>query len=265
MHELVIQIVNYNTKKYLVRCLDLVFNDLHGSSIDYKILVLDNHSADDLGDLQEKYQLSDKIEFYKNNKNVGFGGGHNILANKLESKYLLILNPDIIFIEKNTIERMFNFIRQDNKINVLGPQLINGNNRIQAWDHGELQSILSNVLESIGLYFWRPQNKIVPVAWVSGAVFLIQKNIFIKLNGFDDNIFMYGEELELCMRIRKNAGMIVYNPKIKILHIGQVSSRRHKHMFVSYQYILNKHHKGSILYYPAKIVSLVCSLLFSKK
>lgn len=264
MRELVIQIVNYNTKKYLIQCLESVFNDLRGSSIDYKILILDNNSTDDLSDLQGKYQSSDKIGFYKNNKNVGFGAGHNILASKLESKYLLILNPDIIFIETNTISRMLNFIKHDNTISVLGPKLVDAHNHIQAWDHGELRPILSNFLESIGLYFWRPQNKIVKATWVSGAVFLIQKNIFNKLHGFDDNIFMYGEELEFCMRIRKNTGKIVYNPEIKILHIGQVSSRRSKHMFVSYQYILNKHHKDNILYYPAKIVSQACSFLFSR-
>ncbi|MFA6252991.1 MAG: glycosyltransferase family 2 protein [Patescibacteria group bacterium] len=262
MFDLSIQIVNYNTKKYLVGCLDSILKDLKNSNISYKILILDNDSSDDLGDLQLKYKQHNQIEFYKNNKNVGFGGGHNILAKKIDAKYLLILNPDILFIEEKTISRMLDCFLSDSSVKIVGPKLVNKNGRQQAWDYGELHSLLARLLGSIGISFWRPQNKVIEAAWVSGAVFLIERNIFDELHGFDDKIFLYYEELELCLRARQNKAKVMYDPAIKVLHVGLPSSSRNRYMFTSYGYVLDKHYKNNILYYPLKLTAKLLETIF---
>src|SRR3989344_3342676 len=95
MVDLAIQVVNYNTKSYLIRCLDDILRDLKGATFSYRILVLDNHSNDDLSDLAPRY--GGRVEFYRAASNGGFGAGHNFLARQDASRYILILNPDIEF------------------------------------------------------------------------------------------------------------------------------------------------------------------------
>ena len=106
MQDLNIQIVNYKTKQYIKKCLADVFSDLRSSKLDYTINVLDNNSGDDLEDLKQEHN-NKNINIFYSKTNLGFGGGHNLLSKKVEANFILILNPDLEFIEKNTIERLF--------------------------------------------------------------------------------------------------------------------------------------------------------------
>ncbi len=74
--------------------MDNILNDLKGSSINYVINILDNDSEDNLSYLEEKYAKF-AVKFYFSDKNLGFGGGHNLLAKKASAQYLLLVNPDI--------------------------------------------------------------------------------------------------------------------------------------------------------------------------
>ena len=98
MDDIRIQIVNYKTRKYLLECLDSFFNDLRDSSLFYNVAALDNASGDDLSDLTSIFP-DKKLSVTMGAENPGFGEGHNILARNQEARYLLLLNPDIKFIE----------------------------------------------------------------------------------------------------------------------------------------------------------------------
>ena len=114
MTDLVIQIVNYKTKDYLGSLLADLIKDLENSELKYEINILDNNSGDNLLEIENKYRQQN-VSFYYSDKNLGFGGGHNFLSKKSNSKYILILNPDIRFIEKRTIDRLFFRISNDEK------------------------------------------------------------------------------------------------------------------------------------------------------
>jgi GT2 family glycosyltransferase len=83
--DLSIQIINYNTKKYLAICLESILNDLKKSTLKFSISILNNNSKEDLADLKDKFKQKN-IFFYSSKKNLGFGGGHDYLAQR--SKYL---------------------------------------------------------------------------------------------------------------------------------------------------------------------------------
>jgi len=243
MYDLVIQIVNYNTKQHLEECLKTLLLNLEDFPHNYKINILDNNSEDDLSDLMELYKENDKVAFYQNHENKGFGAGHNNLAKKVSARYLLILNPDLKFTEPKTVERLYATVSKDNSIKVVGPKLLTSKREVQWWDHGELKGFLPWVASNIGRSYWKDRNDVAEVAWVSGAIFLVEKNIFDKLEGFDENFFMYKEEEDLCLRIRKHGGKIFYNPFIKVLHSG-TENKKKIYFNKSREYFLEKHFKN---------------------
>ena len=243
MNDLSIQIVNYKTKKYLEKCLKGLFDDLKKSDLTYEINILDNNSGDDSTNLAKKYK-SQKVNFYYSDKNLGFGGGHNFLAKKYIFKYILILNPDLKFIQKNTIKRLFSKIKNDEKIKVIGPKLLTQEEKPQRWDHGQLDELLAKITNRIGHSYWRNLNKSSKVAWVSGAFLMIEKAVHDKIGGFDENFFLYKEEEDLCLRVRKTGGEVWYSPEVKIMHIGSTVARKHEHLAKSSEHFDNKHLKG---------------------
>jgi GT2 family glycosyltransferase len=243
MLDLAIQIVNFRTRRYLPACLDSVIADLSGSGLRSGISVLDNASGDDLGDLQELYA---DVAFRRSDTNRGFGAGHNLLAREVRARHLLILNPDIAFKEPRTIVRLLETLLREPGAKVAGPKLYDPGGKPQRWDHARLRPS------------FRPPESAgdrVEAAWVSGAVFLIDKGLFDELRGFDENIFLYAEEMELCLRIRKQGHRVVYDPTIGVMHVGQVSGRRKDHIYTSYDYILDKHYRNTLLYYPLKALN----------
>jgi GT2 family glycosyltransferase len=244
MLDLTIQIVNFRTRQYLPACLDSVIADLTGSGLRFRISVLDNASGDDLADLQARYA---DVEFTRSDTNRGFGAGHNRLARGVTARHLLILNPDVAFGESRTIGRLIETLRREPGAGVVGPKLYDPEGKAQRWDHARLRPSFRRPPEAAG--------DRVEAAWVSGAVFLIDKEIFDHLQGFDENIFLYAEELELCLRIRKKGHRVVYDPTIGVTHVGQVSGRRKDYIYTSYDYILDKHYRHTLLYYPLKALN----------
>lgn len=241
MHDLVIQIVNYKTKKYLRDCLKSVLEDLKGTNLGYQINVLDNDSGDDLSDLENEYVKTGKVSFYKSEKNLGFGAGHNLLAKKAQATYLLLLNPDVKVIEPNTIGRLVNGI-QKFKAQVIGPRLITAKRRTQWWDHGH----------------WRPRKEPARVLWVSGAVFFIEKTWFDRLGGFDENFFLYVEEEDLCWRLRKEGGSVVYDPTITVMHYGGAAGGdRKRYQPISRAYFIDKRLRNRFGYRFIKFLNLI--------
>lgn len=256
MTNLAIQIVNYKTKDYLSNLLVDLIKDLENSKLEYRINILDNNSGDNLSSLENKYSQQN-VSFYYSDKNLGFGGGHNLLAQKTDAKHILILNPDIRFVEEKTIERLFSKIKDSNKVKVIGPKLITKKKEAQVWDHGELKGFLAKISLRCGNSFWKNRNTIAEVAWVSGAVFLIEKLIFDKVGGFDENFFLYKEEEDLCLRIRKLGYKILYTPDIRIVHIGSVVAKKSEHMRISVEYFLDKHFKNKSGYFFFKFLNKI--------
>src|SRR4051794_21993531 len=96
--DVAVHVVNYRTRRRLEACLPTVVADLAG--LEHRVLGLDNASGDDLGALARAHP---DVEFETSERNVGFGAGHNVLAARHDAPALLILNPDTVFIEGDTV------------------------------------------------------------------------------------------------------------------------------------------------------------------
>jgi GT2 family glycosyltransferase len=234
-------IVSYNQTAMLKRCLESLIQYVDLSL--NEIFVVDNHSADDgIRKLSDQFP---RVRFLFLEKNIGFGKANNHAAfNFAKGKYLLLLNSDAYLLEP-IIEPMVRYLEQHQSVKIVGPRLVNPDKTLQSSTHGypsiakeclrllpgikyllhhrristlcwlPIQTLFrSNILSHVDSY--RPE--IQEVEEVTGACFLIEKEAFCHLKGFDPHYFMYLEEADLCLRVRRLGGTIVYYPLVAAGH-----------------------------------------------
>jgi len=235
---LAVQVVNYGTRAFLERCLATVVADAEGSGLDYEINVLDNASGENLEDLAARFHA---CRAYTAADNLGFGGGHNLLMSKTEAPYLLILNPDVEFVHPGTAKRLLLTVTSREDVNAVGPKLLTISGDAQRYDHGRLHGPRAQIALRGGHSYWRETDRRREVAWVSGAALLIERAAFAALGGFDTSLFLYKEDEDLCLRLRRAGGHVTYEPAVAVRHHGSVVANRQEALAASLNYYVAKH------------------------
>ena len=197
MPDVVIQIVSYKSKIYLPGCLNSILLSLEDSDISFKITVLENGSGEDLSDLEKKY-AGRPISFYKSEKNLGFGAGHNVLAEKESGKYLFALNPDTVVV-KGAIKALVDFMEQHPKAGLCGPRI---DEPLGFWHHKPTfwprQFIIKSFCERfLRIKILRDVHALEYVPIVGSALFF-RRAAFDEIGGFDEHLFLYFEEGDIC-------------------------------------------------------------------
>lgn len=233
--DLSISILSYNTKKTTLECLESLIK--HTKDVSYEIIVVDNGSTDgSVEALKEYSKRHNHITFIDVGENLGFGRGNNLAAKKAKGKYLLFLNSDTIFID-NSLKKAVDEVKKISNLGVYSCKLLNTDKTTQAsggyfpdlcnvlaWqlfidDLPLLGSVIPSFHPKTNIY-----GKSVKVDWVTGAFMIVPMEVFHLSGGFDENIFMYTEEMELTYRISKLGYQTVYSPHPSIIHLGGVSS-----------------------------------------
>jgi N-acetylglucosaminyl-diphospho-decaprenol L-rhamnosyltransferase len=206
-------IVNYQTADLVSTCIDSVLNQ---TGIHFEIIVVDNASQDHSLTVLENY--AQKITLIKNSSNVGFGRANNLAATRAEGRYIFLLNPDAVLKTRNDLKEMMRFMEEHPHIGLAGTEVLKGD---------------KNKLSAPSTFY--PGEKIFKkkfahlpgnIAWVIGASMMIRREIYTALNGFDEDYFLYGEETDLCLRVRQHGAEIGYNPNVSVAHIGGASEQR---------------------------------------
>jgi N-acetylglucosaminyl-diphospho-decaprenol L-rhamnosyltransferase len=238
--DLAVQIVNFNTKDYLAPCVSSVVAAIARSGLDGRVLVLENGSGDDLSDLASRF--GDTVELHDSEVNLGFGGGQNLLARATRSEFLCFVNPDVVMPADADVFRALLEPFRDTAVAATGPMLVGSDDRPQRWDHGELRGARAWISNNAGEAYWRERHDRADVAWVSGACMVIRRTAFEAAGGFDDRFFLYKEEEDLCLRIRRAGGRVVYQPAVRVHHVGSVvAERRPEHFRPSVEHYRAKH------------------------
>lgn len=228
--DLSIIIVSYNTKNITKECLDSVNRSLATSKIKYEIVVADNASHDGSHELLSK-MATDKtnhLVYFQTGKNLGFGRGNNYAVKKSKGKYILLLNSDTIVLNRS-IEKLFKFyLANEKEIRFLGPRLLNRDFTPQASAaHFFTLPVVFAALLLKGDYWGATRSspdKFCRVDWISGACILTSRKLYNRLHGFDRDIFMYMEEVDLLYRARKMGLNTYFYPAAQIIHLGSASS-----------------------------------------
>ena len=216
--------------------------DLKDANFRYFIKIVDNDSGDDLSDLAKTY-ANEPIAFFKTKTNRGFGAGHNFLFEQApsSSRLTLVLNPDTKFVEPGTTRRLITSIDRHRKCGAVGPALMSPMGP-QYWDHGELKGWKARIAGLAGGSNFHYRKEAGRVAWVSGAVLLIKSEQYHKLGGFDESFFLFKEEEDLCLRLRKAGYKVWYDPSITIFHAGGASgASKDSQMAPSIEHFNQKH------------------------
>jgi len=239
---LAVQVVNYRTRRYLERCVETVVADLAASGLDHEINLLDNASGEDIEEVAGRFAGA---RAFTAPENLGFGGGHNLLAGQTEAPYLLILNPDVEITAAGTISRLLEVVARDPRVAVAGPKLLMADGSPQPYDHGRLHGARAAIALRGGHSYWRATDIRQEVAWVSGAAMLVAHTAFRAIGGFDDKLFLYKEDEDLCLRLRDAGGLVIYEPGVTVRHVGSVVADRHAEMAGATSYFFAKHYADS--------------------
>lgn len=233
-------LVNYNTKKLLKDCIDsLIFNI---KDVNYEIIVVDNNSTDGSIEMLENKYVN-KIRLIKNNKNLGFGIANNLGAKIARGEYLFFLNSDIIA-KEDILSGLAKIFESRPEIGILAPRLILPDGSEQKFAFGNFPSLAGLILGKIKKD--TAEKKYVKIDWVSGAALAIRKNLFDQVGGFDENFFMYFEDMDLCKRIGEAGYKIEVLPSVQVVHLGgrsiQKDGVRKKIYYESQDYFYKKHY-----------------------
>lgn len=242
--KLSIIVLSFNTKTLTVKCIKSLANQYKKflDADEIEIILTDNASADGTVDEIERLKISN-LKIVQNQENYGFSKGNNEGAKNANGKYILFLNTDTEVRDSGFLG-MTKFLSENPKVGILGGKLLNPDGSTQP-SSGKFYTMSNLILmllglERFGLLRESPRN-VKRVDWISGACFMIRKDLFKRLSGFDENFFMYIEDMELCFRA-KNKGLATYfYPDVKVFHKELGSSNR--------EFAVNQIYRGLLYFY----------------
>lgn len=236
-------IINYNSKDVLQNCLQSLTTIK--IDVEKEIFVIDNASSESIKKLSIKFP---QIKFIFNEKNTGFAAANNIGIRKSKGEYVLLLNPDTI-VNENSFQPMIDYLNNHNVVGVVGCKIFNADGEIERSTHsfpsllkefvhanefikrflGYESNILNRVKTFLGLKsldsYW-DHNSTKEVDHVTGACMMIKKEVIEKVGLLDEAFFLYNEEVEWSMRIKKAGYKIVFLPESNIIHLFGHSTKQ---------------------------------------
>jgi GT2 family glycosyltransferase len=231
-------IVNWNSGNLLSDCIHSINNALQNSFILNKVVVIDNASSDGSLDSIENTNLP--LTIIRNTQNLGFAKACNQGAKNSEADFLLFLNPDTRLF-KNSLTEPIKFMmdQENNEVGIIGVQMVDDENNISrtcsrfpnpfvfVYMSLGLNRIFPNIFHDQFMTEWDHNNSQV-VDQVMGAFFFVRKNLFQKLNGFDEKFFVYFEEVDFSIRAKQINYKSYFLATAKIYHKGGGTSEKVK-------------------------------------
>lgn len=234
MSSLDIIIVNYNSGDGLKRCLESIKRADKKHFELGKVIVVDNASSDRSADFSIQM---DELEIIRNEKNIGFAAACNMGASAGDSELVLFLNPDVeLFADSLDVPVNFLLHEAPDEVGIVGIQLVDLDGRVTRTSgripHPAnllnrillLDRISPRIFKGYLMNDWDHGNSAY-VGQVTGAFFLIARDLFERLGGFDERFFIYFEELDLSLRAARAGYKSYYLAGVKAMHEGGVSSR----------------------------------------
>ena len=229
-----ILVISYNTRAMTLDCLASVVAE---TTVPYELIVLDNASPD--GSARAIAEAFPGIRLIASEKNLGFAQGNNVAAREAKAKYILLLNPDTVVLD-HAIDRLTAFAERTPGAGIWGGRTLHGDGALNPGSVSGRLTLWSLFCRATGLAlvfrdsaFFNPEEM---GAWdrgderevdvVQGSFFLIRRDFWEALGGFDARFVMYGEEADLCRRAHARGARPRMTPEATIVHFHGASSRR---------------------------------------
>ena len=245
---------NYDDIKNAIKSIE----DYTSDEISKIIYIVDNSN---IVSLEDKAEVDDFLEFlsiyhdveyHKTGENLGFGKGHNYVLKMIESKYHAIVNPDILLYEDAFLS-IIEYMNNSEDVGMCIPNVVDENGNRQLVYREELTVIDMFIRMFCKNMFKKRQakhtmqyedyTKPFQVPFGQGCFLIIRTELFKKLEGFDDNFFMYIEDADLCKRVNQ-VSRLMYLPDANVVHKWEKGSHKNMKLF--------KYHIKSMIYYFKK-------------
>lgn len=220
-------ILNYKSKELVFNCIKSIKRADFGL-LQYEIIVVDNNSEDGIKEILA-LQNSEVI-FIESKRNVGMGAGNNLGIKKAQGKYIAIMNPDTI-VFKDTFKRIYDFMEVSSEVGIAGPKQFYPDKTDQdscfrwynlftpVYRRLPLSSF-NFVKKDLDRFLMKDYNKenIKEVDWLLGSFLFCRAKALSEIGLFDEQFFMYFEDIDLCRRFWQKKWKVVYFPDAKIIH-----------------------------------------------
>lgn len=291
MKDLSVVIVSYNTKDITLTCIAKLVKALSLSKITSEIIVVDNNSQDGSSEALRELHNTNVIKLIQNKDNPGFGKANNQGLLLCKGRYVLYLNSDVYVPELPFFDYLVQKMDASARIGAMTVRVNLPNGSIDPASHRGFPTVwrsfcyyarLEHITRAIPLLntlfggyhlTHLSLDTIHEIDTPTGAFFLARKTILDTLKGFDEDYFMYGEDIDLAFRIKRLGYGIVYDPTYTVIHLKNQSGIKKKnnlvirkktntHFYDSMIIFYKKHYEKQ---YPKWISQLVYAAIQYKK
>lgn len=213
MLQVSVVIVSYQSAGVIAGAVD---SALAQEGVELEVIVVDNASKDESVPLLRGY--GDRIVLVESSENLGFGRGVNVGCSRARGGYVFMLNPDARIDARDGVARLCRFLEVHPEVGAVAPRLLHPDGTHQApprLGYPGQRHVSADFSSLPG-----------EIAWVLGAAILVRKSAFDAIGGFDPAYFLYGEETDLCLRLRKAGHAIGCEERVTVTHIGGASEAK---------------------------------------
>lgn len=227
-------VVNWNTCEITRACLRSI--QARVSGIAYEVIVVDNASSDQsVAMIRSEFP---DVRLIVNDENLGFGRANNQAMRKARGRYFFLLNSDTLVID-DSVQRLVDFMEREPRIGIAGCKLLFEDLSLQG-SCSRFPSLKLALLEDLMLYkfmsrgrqgevllngYWaHDHTRDVDAVW--GAAMMVRREVVDQTGGFDERIFMYGEDLEWCMRVNDQGWRITFVHDCRVVHLNHKSAEK---------------------------------------
>ena len=238
-------VLSYNTRDLTLTCLEQFTPD--ALSAGWQVIVVDNGSQDDTASAVSR--MFPQVEVVCSQENRGFAAGNNLGLRRAEGKAVILMNSDVLA-SFAVLAALPRFLDQHPQVGALSPQLRTRSGAPQAFAYGcdpkpgyLLRRGLHRLLGRGALHDWAVTSPI-EVDWVSGACMGVRRAAIEQVGLLDEQFFLYFEDNDWCLRMRKAGWKVMYVPTLAVVHLGGQSEPERP--------IASRHYRDSLRYFYQK-------------
>ena len=259
--QLSVIILNYNVRYFLELCVLSVQNAIQ--NMDAEIIVIDNNSSDDSCAMMK--QRFPDVKLIENNENSGFPKGNNIGVTQAKGEYLCILNPDTVVAE-DTFEKVLAFAEKQKNLGIIGCKLIDGAGNFLPESKRGIPTPWVAFTKIAGLYKIFPnsttfnkyyaqhlsENETGKIDILVGAFMVMKRDLYNEIGGFDENCFMYSDDIDLSYMVLQKGKSNYYFHETTVIHYKGESTIKDETYMKRFQeamhFFYKKHFRVSVLF-----------------
>lgn len=264
--KLSIVIPTYNAHEWIQGCIDSI--RLHHPSCDHEIIVVDDQSTDDTVAIV-RAQCPD-VRLFANEKNVGFGKTVNVGLKAAAGAYILVLNNDT-WMHEGALDAMIGYLDAHPDTGIVGPKVLSGDGSLQQQCRRRIPTPIAALLYFTGVTRMFPKNEAVAgylmtaadenqtteVDAVSGACLMVRRTVLDRIKGFDEEYYLYGEDMDFCWRTKLAGWKVVYFPEAIITHFGGQGGTGKKRLYATIEWhramwIFYRKHRAPNVAFPER-------------